>query len=297
MHHLRSETVPSQNHPQSCRFTEGQAGGKEMNLIIGYGQVGKMMHKRFPDADIYDPLLPPCWKEENKESEDATRKAHFVRLNTIKKYRVAFICVPTEMRENGECDVSIVERVISEWALRVAVFCIKSTVPPGTTDSLGWPAVFSPEFSSSNPYTKVIDSDFVILGGPKQHTQIVAEEYKKVVDSTFRIINTRNTKTAELVKYMDNSFNALKITFCNEFARAANVIRVDYEELRELWLLDPRVSRFHTMVHKDQPYYDSHCLNKDIPAIVALFDRMGVTLWLTQCAARINDLAKKGELK
>ena len=41
-------------------------------------------------------------------------------------------------------------------------------------------------------------------------------------------------------------------------------VTVNYEELRELFILDPRVNPSHTFVYRDKPYWDSHCLNKDV---------------------------------
>jgi hypothetical protein len=37
--------------------------------------------------------------------------------------------------------------------------------------------------------------------------------------------------------------------------------------LRELFILDKRMGDSHTFVYKDKPYWDSHCLNKDVPYI------------------------------
>ena len=47
---------------------------------------------------------------------------------------------------------------------------------------------------------------------------------------------------------------------------------VDYEELRELFMLDPRVNPSHTFVYRDKDYWSSHCLNKDVPAIAETQD-------------------------
>ena len=42
--------------------------------------------------------------------------------------------------------------------------------------------------------------------------------------------------------------------------------------VRELFLLDPRVNPSHTFVYEDTPYWDSHCLNKDVPSIANQFN-------------------------
>ena len=66
---------------------------------------------------------------------------------------------------------------------------------------------------------------------------------------------------------MENSFLATKVSFCNEFYEIAKTLGVHYEELRELFVLDPRVNPSHTFVYEDTPYWNSHCLNKDVPSI------------------------------
>ena len=78
--------------------------------------------------------------------------------------------------------------------------------------------------------------------------------------------------TASLVKYMENAYLATKVSFCNQFFDIAEQVGVDYEELRELFILDPRVNPSHTFVYRDHPYWDSHCLNKDVPAIAEIYE-------------------------
>ena len=80
----------------------------------------------------------------------------------------------------------------------------------------------------------------------------------------FRIVDS---KTAELAKYMENAFLATKVSFCGQFWLIANEIGVNYEELRECFVLDPRAGKSHTFVYDDKPYWQSHCLDKDVPAV------------------------------
>jgi UDP-glucose 6-dehydrogenase len=67
---------------------------------------------------------------------------------------------------------------------------------------------------------------------------------------------------------MENCFLALKVTFCNEFFDIAEQFGVDYNELRELWLLDPRIGRSHTFVMPDDRGFGGKCLPKDVSALV-----------------------------
>jgi UDPglucose 6-dehydrogenase len=67
---------------------------------------------------------------------------------------------------------------------------------------------------------------------------------------------------------MENSFLAMKVAFCYEFAEIARTYNVDYKTVRELWLNDPRMGRSHTMVLPDQKGFNGKCLPKDLSAIV-----------------------------
>lgn len=226
-------------------------------LIVGYGIVGYNIKKMFPFADIYDPL-----------------KGFY---NIKDKYDYCIICVPTEKKDDGSADVSVVELVIEMLKDKVGLFIIKSTIPPGTTDRLierfGIDIVFSPEYYGNTQHANTLH-DFVIFGGTKERTSRACQLWQEVVTGYSRIMQT-DSVTAELVKYAENTWLAMQVTFSNEFYRICKEYGSNYPEFRELLLLDERISRSHTFVYENHPYYDSHCLNKDLPAIVEALKEKG----------------------
>jgi UDPglucose 6-dehydrogenase len=113
-----------------------------------------------------------------------------------------------------------------------------------------------------------------VLGGDRPDTIAVADLYKTIWGAELAIHQTDST-TAELTKYMDNSFLALKVTFCNELYDVAQLFGVDYNELRELWLMDPRVGRSHTLVQPDNRGFGGKCLPKDVSALVSSARKAG----------------------
>jgi len=246
-------------------------------LIVGYGNIGKHIYEEFEGLkpDIYDPNLADYCKKKNKQ------------------YGLAFICVPTNRMDDGSCDVSVVERAVCETNAEIIV--IKSTVPPGTTNRLlvssGKNIIFSPEHYGVTQHCES-DSGFVILGGDKSLCDKAAQAYCKVKNGYYKFYFT-DTVTAELGKYMLNSFLALKVTFCNEFAGIAGKFGISYSELRELFVADARVGPSHTFSYADKPYYDSHCFNKDIPALVKFADGKAP---LISCMNDIN-LARRTGMK
>lgn len=222
-------------------------------LIIGYGVVGNNLANELYELhpDIYDKYKTDC--------------------NTKRdiKYDIAFICVDTPYTAGAPCDISAVEAALNEN--RANIFVIKSTVLPGTTESLNYKypnknIIFSPEYYGGTQHCNNFTFDFTILGGNKETCCKVIQCLQDVYDARHQFRITDST-TAELTKYMENSWLATKVTFCTQFFELAKKLRVNYEELRELFLLDERVNPAHTFVYADHPYWSSHCLNKDVPAI------------------------------
>jgi UDPglucose 6-dehydrogenase len=129
------------------------------------------------------------------------------------------------------------------------------------------------------------------LGGHRRDTSRVADLYKGVFNADLAIHQT-DWRTAELTKYMENCFLALKVTFCNEFYEIANAFGVDYNELRELWLLDPRVGRSHTFVLPDDRGFGGKCLPKDVAALIRAAEKAGADPTLMRATLRANDLMR-----
>lgn len=154
------------------------------------------------------------------------------------------------------------------------IYVIKSTVLPGTVNKLKQKTkkaiIFSPEYYGETQHCNNYNFDYTILGGEKNDCLELIQILQKVYDGRHSFHIT-DSKTAELTKYMENSYLATKVSFCQQFYNLANQIDVNYEELRELFILDPRVNPSHTFVYKDHPYWDSKCLNKDVPAIAETF--------------------------
>jgi len=238
---------------------------KKKIAIIGYGIVGRNVYDEMKSCNRYEITII-----------DPKRDDYLETINRV--YDFGFVCVPTDMKTDGACDTSIVEKAICDTNCQL--YIVKSTVPPGTCDELAERfnkrIVFSPEY-----YGLTKDAcrhlGFVILGGEPYDINEVAKLYSYSMPGNFRVHFT-SRKTAELVKYMLNSFLAMKVTFCNEFATLAKSIGVNYPELRELFILDERIGSSHTLVYDEQPFYDSHCFNKDIPAIIKYAEELKIQI-------------------
>ena len=218
-------------------------------LIVGHGVVGTNLGA---ELGVLNPRFCDKYKGE-------TAHGHF---------HVAFICVDTPYTEDDPCDITEVENALREND--ADIYVIKSTVLPGTTRQLskltGKRIVFSPEYYGGTQHSNASDYNFTILGGDKDDCIEVVQLLQDVYDGSHQF-KINDSTTAELAKYMENCWIATKVSFCNQFAQIAEQYGVYYEELRELFLLDPRVSPSHTYSYRSHPFWSSHCLNKDVPAI------------------------------
>lgn len=221
-------------------------------LIVGYGVVGHNLSEEISklNPDIYDKY----------------KIEHNTKRNI--KYDITFVCVDTPLLPDYSLDITEVKNAIINNDSEIYV--IKSTCPLGTVEQLKQETskriIFSPEYYGGTQHCNNFEFDFTILGGAKQDCIEVIQTLQNCYDGrhTFRIVDS---KTAELVKFMENSFLATKVSFCNQFYNICQENNISYEELRELFVLDPRVNSSHTFVYKDKPFWDSHCLNKDVPYI------------------------------
>ncbi len=248
--------------------------------LVGYGYVGKAMASVFEDAVIYD-IAPEFSANKNK----------------VNNCDIAFVCVPTPCNIDGHCDTSAVEEAVS-W-LETPLIVIKSTVLPGTTERLRKKfkkgILFSPEHigeTSFHPYKNMRNINFVILGGPKEEASQVAQVYASVMGPAVKYYFTDAT-TAELSKYMANCFFATKVIFCHQFYKIAEAIGISYEELREVWLADPRISRDHSMVFRDKPGFEGKCLPKDISALINFAQTVSIDANLLKKVLEINQDIRK----
>ena len=223
-------------------------------LIVGCGAIGSKIYNE------YLPLKPDRF--------DPYKNLLEKRKIT---YDLAFICVDTPMKENGECDLTQVEQAINETD--AAVIVLRSTVPPTTTEKLKEKIhkhlVFSPEFYGTTQHCdhSTFNFNFTILGGDKADCNKVIQVLQNVYDARHRFILT-DTKTAELAKYMENTFLAARVSLCIQFWEIAEQFNINYSELREIFLNDERFNRAHTFVYEDHPWWESHCFDKDLKALI-----------------------------
>jgi UDPglucose 6-dehydrogenase len=234
--------------------------------IIGMGTVGRTISEQFG-------------RHSETVEYDLTHGEPYPQADLVACH-FAVICVSSPSRSDGGCDVSMVEEAVRR--VPVDYVLIKSTIAPGTTDRLiaetGKSICFSPEYigeSEWSPWNNDAASvPFFIIGGVPATRTWFLDRLAPILGPD-RSIHACNAIEAELIKYMENSFLATKLSFVNEFYEICHAFGADWHAVREGWLRDPRIGRSHTVVFPDDRGFGGRCLPKDVTAIIRAAGEVG----------------------
>jgi len=257
--------------------------------IIGNGFVGNAMYQGFKECfsvEVYD--------------VDASKRTKNSLEELVEFADVIFVCVPTPMTNEGDCDISIVENVICDIAAidTSKIVVIKSTVLPGTTKQLaektGMKIGFNPEFlTEANSVKDFANQESIIIGAD----DLIVNETLSYIYYTFMNnnalqchINSTGTKEAEMFKYMANCFLATKVIFANEIAKLCDKAGIEYNSIMRLAKLDKRLGSTHWQVPGPNGKfgYGGSCFPKDMSALVNYSEKFDVELWQVLTAIHSN---------
>jgi len=213
----------------------------------------------------------------------------------VKECEVIFICVPTPMSSTGKIDLSIIHEVVDEIAeydnASEKVIVIKSTVVPGTTETLAekysdLTFVFNPEFlTERKARLDFINTARIVLGSDKPHgIDAVEKVYRERFPYT-RVIKT-DFATAQLIKYMANCFFATKVSFMNEMFQVCKAVGGDWDQAIEGFVTDGRIGNSHIDVpgHDGDFGFGVKCFPKDLNAFIVRAREIGVDPKVMQAA-------------
>ncbi len=197
---------------------------------------------------------------------------------------LALVCVGTPSRANGQLDVSALERVARELgralAGRAGPFSVvlRSTVLPGTTEQVFIPALaagagcdpaalrvaVNPEFMREGSALKdFAQPPLTLVGTEDAATLALLQSLYAGVDAPFVHVAL---KTAEMLKYVSNTFHALKISFANEIGNVCAALGVDAQEVMRIFLMDRKLNVSEAYLRPGYAFGGS-CLPKDVRAL------------------------------
>jgi GDP-mannose 6-dehydrogenase len=199
---------------------------------------------------------------------------------------LTIICVGTPSTGNGHLNLSQVFKTAEQIgkALKAKenfhTIVIRSTVVPGTNRRYGeiieeysgkkrgegFSIVSNPEFlREGSAVYDYYHPSITVIGGDTCATEKVASLYQCLEAS----IEITDIEVAEIIKYISNSFHALKIAFSNEVANICKALGIDPFKVMELFCKDTRLN-ISTAYLKPGYVYGGSCLPKDLKGLVTL---------------------------
>lgn len=270
---------------------------------------------------IVEKDVPEMLKDaKNKGLISATVNA----AEAIGKTELSIICVGTPSESNGNLDTKFLRNACEEAGKSIRdkvsphIFVFRSTMLPGTMRNTiipilesfsgkkqneGFYVVFNPEFLRES--TAVFD----FYNPPKTVVGSDSEEVAEKVLSLYEGLPGPTIKTkievAEMVKYVDNNFHALKITFANEIGHICKTIGLDSHEVMNIFMQDTKLN-ISTYYLKPGFAFGGSCLPKDLRAINYLARTLDLDLPLlnsllpsnrNQIQSAIKQIISKGKNK
>jgi len=256
--------------------------------IVGNGFVGSAVRYGFSPNVGCDAEVKVYDKDPNKSTD---------KLSDVINSDIIFLSVPTPSNLDGSMNIDIVDRALTDidgYGTN-AVILLRSTVVPGTTKKLQdkYPnlrLVFNPEFLTERSANfDFINQDRVILGGDINDVEVAEDLFKSRFGSTLSILKT-NYETAELIKYMTNTFFATKISFLNDMKLIADKSGVIWEDAVDGFIRDGRVGHSHLNVpgHDGKYGFGGSCFPKDIQALINFGEELGVEMSVLKGAWKTN---------
>ena len=194
---------------------------------------------------------------------------------------LAFVCVGTPSKGNGSLDLGYLRRVADDIGQAIrrqgspVVVVVRSTVLPGTTRQVLLPDL---ERAAGRPVPVAVHPEFLREGTairdyhepPKVVVGAVDEAVRDLVTPVVTrpgapLVQT-DLELAEMVKYADNAWHALKVTFANEIGSLAKAQGLDGQRVMDILCADTKLNLSPVYLRPGFAFGGS-CLPKDVRAL------------------------------
>jgi UDPglucose 6-dehydrogenase len=226
-------------------------------------------------------------------------------IDDVKDCSGVFIAVPSPQGDDGTCDTSIMEQVLSQLKSinYQGVIIRKCTAPPNVYEQLNeeFPnLVHAPEFlTAANANTDYINGEFAIIGGKVNAYVREAERIIRLSQGNLKEVNHCSIGEASLAKYTINCFMSVKVIFMNELKVLSDAMGLNYDKVVNMVKMDRRIGKSHMQVPgPDGAYgFGGACFPKDNNAMLKYAEQYKVQLNVLDAAVKKNILLRLTEPK
>ncbi|RPI87330.1 MAG: nucleotide sugar dehydrogenase [Chloroflexi bacterium] len=219
----------------------------------------------------------------------------------------SFVCVGTPSNANGSLNTNHVAQVCEDIGTAMSekdgyhIVVMRSTMLPGTTEEMAIPILeqtsgkkagetfgvcFNPEFlREGSSIEDFYNPPYTIIGAEDEKAISMVQEIYSMLSAPVLIVPF---KVAEMVKYVNNTFHALKVTFANEIGVLCKQMKIDSHQVMDIFTMDTKLNL--------SPYYlkpgyafGGSCLPKDLRALLYQARRLDVQTPVLESILPSND--------
>jgi UDPglucose 6-dehydrogenase len=217
---------------------------------------------------------------------------------------LTFICVGTPQKEDGSSNLDYIGSASRSIGMALQntpcyhVVIVKSTVPPGTTETVVRPAVLASAHKTEDDIGFAMNPEFlregravedfrqpdrIVIGSNRPRAgDRVAEVYR-----TFSAPVVRTGLTAaEMIKYTSNAFLATKISFANEIGNICKELGIDVYEVMKGVGLDQRIGLKFLDAGAG---FGGSCFPKDVSSLSVLAGQAGIDPKILRAVLEVNE--------
>jgi len=226
----------------------------------------------------------------------------------VQQSDLILVCVGTPSRSNGDIDLRHVRRVCEQIgaALRThpgaPVVVVRSTLLPGTMRELVIPTLeASSGRQAGSDFGVCVNPEFLregtavhdYLNPPKTVIGELTRASGNLLASLYAglpapLIRT-DIDTAEMVKYADNAWHAVKVGFANEIGNLCKAVQVDSHRVMEIFCQDTKLNLSAYYLRPGFAFGGS-CLPKDLRALLHKAKSLDVSLPILSAVLPSNEL-------
>ena len=287
-------------------------GGGYVGLVTAscfayLGHIVQIIEIDSKKADLINQGIPPIYEEKLEEilkqtaGKNLSAQSHYEGLGDAD---IIFICVGTPPQDDGSADLKYIISASKsigtalKGSSKFHVITVKSTVPPGTTESIVIPAVMkshgdapdsvgfcmNPEFlREGRAVNDFLHPDRIVIGGSSEKAIAVVRKAYEKLDTP---IITTSLKAAEMIKYTSNAFLATKISFSNEIGNICKKIGIDVYDVMKGVGYDHRINPYFLNAGLG---FGGSCFPKDVMALIRLAEKNGEEPVLLRSVIDVNE--------
>jgi GDP-mannose 6-dehydrogenase len=229
----------------------------------------------------------------------------------MKEVEVAIVCVGTPSAPDGSHNMSYIAEVTRQIAASLEsnhpdplTVVYRSTIRPGSTEGIIKPIfdsarkpdtravelIYNPEFlREAQAINDFLNPPKIVIGTADGRPSARMEKLNEGITAQTFYVNFRE---AEITKFVDNSFHALKVSFANEIGRVCTGLGVRASKVHEIFISDTKLNISDYYTRPGGPFGGS-CLPKDVRALQFIANEIGAETHVIDSLIKSNDAHKK----